>query len=168
MHTHIVWHLSDEEKQLAKAEAARRQAVNERRGLKGRNNGPEDGEQALRIHLLGAGGEVAVASYLGLKHCLFQETSAKRGSYDLPPNIDVKTRSNHDYDLICFRDESPEKALVLVTIQHKEIRIHGWISARDAKRQEWWKERVKDRGCYYVPQKYLRPMSELVSNAEVF
>lgn len=167
MRTHIVWKLTAEEKAVALAEGERRQRVNVAQGRIGRNRGPASGQDALRIHQLGAGGEMAAASFLGLKHHLFQESDARRGSYDLPPNIDVKTRSNHDYDLICFRDESPEKTLVLVTIQRQEIRLHGWIDASSAKREEWWRERVKNRGCYYVPQAYLRPMDGLLNNAQL-
>lgn len=104
---------------------------------------------------------MAVASYLGLQQFVFQETEARRGSCDLPPNIDVKTRARHYYDLICLRDESPEKTLVLVTIQNQEIRLHGWICSNDAKRKEWLKEYVPGRPCYFVPQGNLRPIEEL-------
>ena len=62
---HIVWHLAEEEKQLARAEAHRRQAANEMSGLRGRNNGPEHGAEALKAHMLGAGGEVALRPFWG-------------------------------------------------------------------------------------------------------
>lgn len=158
---HIVWHLAEEEKQLARAEAHRRQAANEMSGLRGRNNGPEYGAEALKAHMLGAGGEVAVASFLGLKQHLFQEDRAKRGSYDLPPNIDVKTRARHYYDLICFVDEAAEKTLVLATIESKEVRLHGWIKAYDAKQKQWLKTYVPGRTAFFVPKEALRPMQEL-------
>ena len=95
MPQHIVWQLSPSEKALAIAEGERRQETNARQGKLGRNNGPALGDDALRMHILGAGGEMAVASYLGLKDFVFQETEANRGSYDGPFKIDVKTRSRH-------------------------------------------------------------------------
>jgi len=156
-----VWKLSPEERQLAIAEGKRRQKVNAGQGKTGRNKGPEHGDEALRVHILGAGGEMAVASFLGLKQFVFEETDAKRGSYDLPPDIDVKTRARHHYDLICFVDEAPEKTLVLVTIQSKEIRLHGWIKAVDAKRSEWLRTYVQGRTAYFVPKEALRPIQEL-------
>lgn len=156
-----MWTLSSSEKALAIAEGERRQNVNVSQGKMGRNRGPANGQDALRMHILGAGGEMAVASYLGLKQFVFKETEARRGSCDLPPNIDVKTRARHYYDLICLRDESPEKTLVLVTVQDQEIRLHGWISANDAKRKEWLKEYVPGRPCYFVPQQNLRSIEEL-------
>jgi hypothetical protein len=158
---HIVWRLTEEEKELARAEARRRQQSNECNGLKGRNNGPERGPEALKAHMLGSGGEVAVASFLELKQFLFQENQAKRGSYDLPPDIDVKTRARHYYDLICFVDEAPGKTLVLVTIESKEVRIHGWIKAYDAKQKQWLKTHVPGRTAFFVPKEALRPMQEL-------
>lgn len=161
MPTHIVWKLSPSEKALAIAEGERRQELNAAQGKIGRNRGPSSGEDALRIHILGAGGEMAVASYLGLKRHVFQETEANRGSSDLPFNIDVKTRSRHYYDLICLLDESEEKTLVLVTIQNQEIRLHGWLRADQAKQPQWKKEYVANRPCYFVPKEYLQPMETL-------
>ena len=161
MPQHIVWQLSPEEKALAIAEGNRRQQTNVAQGKLGRNNGPAEGDRALTFHLLGAGGEMAVACYLGLKQHVFQEMEANRGSADLPFNIDVKTRSRHYYDLICLLDESEDKTLVLVTIQNQEIRLHGWLPAYQAKRKQWEQEYVAGRKCYFVPKKNLRPMDEL-------
>ena len=151
---------TEEEREAACKEAFRRQAVNEMRGLKGRNGGAATGATALTIHLLGAAGEMAVASYLGLKHCLYQETEAKRGSCDLP-GIDVKTRSRHGYDLIVQQNESPNKKFVLVTIQDKKTVIHGWIGGKDAMKQEYWSDPAGGRPAFFVPKTALRPMSTL-------
>ena len=161
MPQHIVWQLSSAEKALAIAEGERRQETNAKQGKLGRNNGPALGDDALRMHILGAGGEMAVASFLGLKDFVFQETEATRGSCDLPFNIDVKTRSRHYYDLICLLDESEDKTLVLVTIQNQEIRLHGWLHAHQAKQKQWKKEHVPGRPCYFVPKNNLRSMEEL-------
>jgi hypothetical protein len=151
---------TEEEREAACKEAFRRQAVNEIKGLKGRNGGAATGAMALTIHLLGAAGEMAVASYLGLKDCLYQETEAKRGSCDLP-NIDVKTRSRHSYDLIVQKNESPNKKFVLVTIQDKKTVIHGWIRGKDAMKQEYWSDPAGGRPAYFVPKAALMPMSTL-------
>ena len=101
---------SEEERKQALEEGMRRQRVNEEKGLQGRNKGPQTGQKAIDVHLIGAAGEMAVASYLGLKHELYKETEAKRGSDDLP-GIDVKTRSKTFYDLIVQKNEDPEKNL---------------------------------------------------------
>jgi hypothetical protein len=163
----LTFAFTPDQRQRARAEAFRRQSINEKQGKKGRNNGAEKGDLALRHHLLGAAGEMAVAVMLDMEDKLYQETEAKRGSVDLPPNIDVKTRSRHDYDLICQLDEKPGKALVLVTIQHKITLIHGWIKSEDAMQAQWKKDPAGGRAAYFVPQSVLLPLLEL-RNAEMF
>jgi hypothetical protein len=151
----IVFRFNAEDRALVRAEALRRQRFNEKKGLEGRNGGPKEGEKALFAHKLGAAGELAVADFLQLREFLYQETEAIRGSFDLPPNIDVKTRSHHDYDLICQLDEKPGKILVLVTIQNKITLLHGWIKSEDAMKEQWKKDPAHGRPAYFVPQSAL-------------
>ena len=138
----------------------RRQAVNEAKGLRGRNRGPRFGDKALQVHLLGAAGEVAVASYLGLKHELFKEKEARRGSDDLP-GMDIKTRSKHSYDLIVQKNEDPGQRFVLVTIQDQKTLLHGWCWGREAMKDEFWADPARGRPAYFVGQSFLRSMESL-------
>jgi hypothetical protein len=156
----IVFTFTEKERQLAMEEGHRRQAVNEAKGLRGRNRGPRFGDKALKVHLLGAAGEVAVASYLGLKHELFKEKEAKRGSEDLP-GIDVKTRSKSHYDLIVQRQSDPDKKFVLVTIENQQTLIHGWCYGKDAMQSQFWKDPARGRPAYFVPQDFLRPIDSI-------
>jgi hypothetical protein len=165
MPTPIPFTFTDEERQAAMEEGERRQRVNEEKGLRGRNNGPRFGKKALDVHLLGAAGEMAVASYLGLKHELYKETEAKRGSCDLP-GIDVKARSKHSRDLIVQKRERPDKIYVLVTIEKGTTLIHGWCRGEDAMKDEYWADYAGGRPAYFVPQSKLRAMEEL-SNASL-
>lgn len=142
-------------------EGVRRQRVNEQRGLRGRNRGPRYGQKALDVHLLGAAGEMAVASYLGLKHELYKETEAKRGSDDLP-GIDVKTRSKSRYELIVQKQENPSKKFVLVTIENQKTLLHGWCYGYEAMNEQYWADPAGGRPAYFVPQSVLRPMEELL------
>ena len=98
---------------------------------------------------------------LDMEDKLYQETEAKRGSADLPPNIDIKTRSRHYYDLIVQLDESPDKILVLVTIENRITLIHGWIKAADAMKELWKKDPVGGRPAYFVPKTELLSLSLL-------
>jgi len=161
-HAPIEFIFTDEEREMARAEGFRRQSVNEAQGLRGRNGGAWKGSRALDIHLLGAAGEVAVASYLGLKEHLFKETEAKRDSDDLPGNIDVKTRSNARYDLIVQKNEDPNKKFVLVTIQNRQTLLHGWCYGREAIKEIYWADPARGRPAYFVPQSALRPMETLL------
>ena len=160
-HSPIKFIFTDEEREMARAEAFRRQAVNEAQGLRGRNGGAWKGSKALDIHLLGAAGEVAVASYLGLKEHLFKETEAKKGSDDLPGGIDVKTRSKASYDLIVQRQSDPNRKFVLVTIESQQTLIHGWCYGKDAMQSQFWKDPARGRPAYFVPQSALHPMETL-------
>jgi hypothetical protein len=152
---------SDEERQSAVAEGRRRQSVNESKGLRGRNNGASIGGKALEIHLLGAAGEMAVGSFLGMKHLLFQESEAKRGSDDLP-GIDVKTRSKHSYDLIVQKNEDPQKKFVLVTIENQTTLIHGWCLGEEAMEERFWKDPARNRPAFFFPKELLHNMNDLI------
>lgn len=160
MPTPIEFVFSPAERQQAVAEGHRRQAVNEAKGLRGRNNGAWRGDKALEIHLLGAAGEMAVASYLGMKEHLFKEAEAKRGSDDLP-GIDVKTRSKASYDLIVQRQSDPSRKFVLVTIEDQKTLIHGWCYGKEAMEGKYWADPARGRPAYFVPKSALRPMDTL-------
>lgn len=153
--------LTATDKAAIKAEARRRQSVNEGLRLSGRNNGPAQGELAAKCHELGAGGEMAVATYLGLEDHLYKDLTPIRGSADLPPNIDVKTRARHYYDLLVQLDDCPRKTFVLVTVENKEVLMHGWIHGEEAMKKEYVKEYVKGRPCYSIPKEKLSPMLSL-------
>lgn len=161
MPTPVEFVFSEEERKQAMEEGQRRQAVNEAKGLRGRNRGAWRGDKALEIHLLGAAGEVAVASYLGMKEHLFRETEAKRGSDDLP-GIDVKTRSKSRYDLIVQRQSDPNKKFVLVTIENQRTLLHGWCYGHEAMNERYWADPAKGRPAYFVPQSALHPMETLL------
>jgi hypothetical protein len=154
-HSYKVYSLSPEERDMALREAYRRQSVNEQNLIKGRNGGAETGDLALFYHKIGAAGEMAVASYLGLKSKVFQEEKPTRGSFDLPGKIDVKTRAKHGYDLIVQVDDNPEKIYWLVTIENKQIRIHGWINHVDCIKDEYMKDPAGGRPAYFVPKERL-------------
>jgi len=161
MPTPIEFVFTEEERILAKQEGIRRQEVNAAKGLRGRNGGAWQGSKALDIHLLGAAGEVAVASYLGLKEHLFKETEACRGSDDLPGGIDVKTRSKLRYDLIVQKHENPSKKFVLVTIENRQTLLHGWSWGGEAMNEKFWADPARGRPAYFVGKEYLRPMETL-------
>lgn len=162
MPTPIEFIFTEEERQAAMEEGQRRQRVNEEKGLRGRNKGPRFGQKALEVHLLGAAGEMAVASLLGLKHELYKETEARRGSDDLP-GIDVKTRSRHSYDLIVQKNEDPQRRFVLVTIEKHQTLIHGWCYGVEAMKEDYWADYAGGRPAYFVPKEKLRAMEEMAS-----
>jgi hypothetical protein len=160
-HSPIEFVFTPEERRLAMEEGFRRQAVNEAQGLRGRNKGPRFGDKALQVHLLGAAGEMAVASYLGMKEHLYQEKEARRGSDDLPGGIDVKTRSCHSYDLIVQKGSDARKKFVLVTISRQQTLIWGWCWGEEAMDEKFWADPARGRPAYFFPRSMLRPMESL-------
>lgn len=160
MPTPITFVFTEEERELAMKEGERRQSVNAAQGLRGRNGGAWQGSKALDIHLLGAAGEMAVGSVLGLKHHLYKEVQAKRGSDDLP-GIDVKTRSKHSYDLIVQKNEDANKKFVLVTIEKGTTLIHGWCWGGEAMNEKFWADPARGRPAYFVPKDQLHPMETI-------
>jgi hypothetical protein len=161
MPTPIEFTFSNEEHQQAMKEGLRRQGFNESKGLRGRNGGAWRGSKALDIHLLGAAGEMAVASFLGMKEYLYQETEARRGSDDLPGGIDVKTRSRSCYDLIVQKGSDARKKYVLVTIENQKTLLHGWCYGSEAMDEKYWADPARGRPAYFVPQSELRSMESL-------
>lgn len=153
--------LTDQNKAMAWDEAERRQSENEKNKRRSRNNGASYGARALSHHLYGAAGEVAVAKYLGLEEHLFADKQPVKNSRDLPCDIDVKCRPNHDWDLLVQLDDDPTKKFVLVTIQNKTVLIQGWIQGNEAMRDEWIKEYVKGRPAYAVPKAALETPESL-------
>lgn len=158
----MIFHLSPEEKELALKEASRRQSFNEQRNTAGRNGGAAKGDLALFYHKIGAAGEVAVASYLGLKDHLFKDEKPTKDSYDLPFKIDVKTRARHYYDLIVQLDDKPDKVYWLVTIENKEVQIHGWIKHNDCAKPEYVKDPAGGRKAYFISKGQLNPPESFV------
>ena len=134
--------------------------MNEAKRLRGRNGGASFGSKALDIHLLGAAGEMAVASYLGMKHELYKETEAKKGSDDLP-GVDIKTRSKASYDLIVQKNEDPKKKFVLVTIENQQTLLHGWCYGKDAMQEKFWADPARGRPTFFMPKENLHPMETL-------
>jgi hypothetical protein len=160
MPTPIEFVFSEQERQQAMEEGLRRQRVNESKALRGRNGGAWQGSKALDIHLLGAAGEMAVASFLSMKEHLYQETEARRGSDDLP-GMDIKTRSRHSYDLIVQKQEDPRKKFVLVTISQQQTLLWGWCYGHEALQERFWADPARGRPAYFVGKEHLRPMGTL-------
>lgn len=148
--------LSDSERRIVLDEAERRQNYNQERNIKGRNGGAEKGEMALLHHKLGCAGEMAVAKYLGLKKFLFSELTPKKGSCDLPFNIDVKTRRRSWHNLIVQKDDIMSKNFWLVTIEDKHINLEGWIYGHEAFKDEYVNDPVGGRPAYFVPKRRLK------------
>ena len=154
-------YLTDHELSFATAEGNRRQDYNQKAGIRGRGGAPERGDQSRRINIEGAIGEFAVAKYLNMIPHVFKEIKPVPGSFDLPPNIDVKTPASHKRRLVIFLDENPQKIFVLATYQDNEIRLHGWTYGHRVMKSQFIEDPIGRGSRYYVPQSILHPMKYL-------
>jgi hypothetical protein len=158
---YIDYPLDDPSLDKAQKEAARRQLVNETCGLKGRNFAPAIGDISLSMHVLGAKGELAVAQYLNVEDEVFKDQIPTRGSVDLPPNIDVKTRSRHWMDLVVQLDDDPQKIFVHATSENDFVRLHGWTYGHRVMKPCFQQDPAGGRPAYFVRASVLHSMSLL-------
>lgn len=75
---------------------------------------------------------------------------------DVGRNIQVRTRSRPDYELIVRPDDPPNDAFVLVTGTIPLYHVVGWIKAADAHRPEWWQTHGNRPGAWFVPHHALK------------
>tara|TARA_R110000787_G_scaffold123223_1_gene234169 strand:- start:699 stop:1181 length:483 start_codon:yes stop_codon:yes gene_type:complete len=79
--------------------------------------------------------------------------------------LQVRTTAWKNGCLIVNKKDPDDDPFVLVTGDNSvgfNWYIRGWMYGRDAKKDEWWKAKQKDRYAYFVEQKHLRPMHELI------
>lgn len=114
-------------------------------------------------HIEGACGEVAVAKVMG-KYWGGSINTFKQGGDIDSTGWEVRTRSNHDYDLI-IRDSDPDdRVFILVTGKAPCYRVWGWIGSTDARREEWRKDYGGHGAAYFVPKESLKQMGDLNVN----
>lgn len=108
-------------------------------------------------HIEGACGELAVAKHLDIHWWGGVDAFSEP---DLP-NLQVRTRSRHDYDLIVRETDSDMEVFVLVTGRCPQYKIRGWLRGRDAKRSEWLHSYSERPRAYFVPASQLKPVEDL-------
>lgn len=102
-----------------------------------------------QVHIEGCLGEMALAKHLDL----FWGGNFENLDADDVGRYQVRTSDRHNNRLIIHPSDPDDRAFVLVTGVAPEYRIHGWIRAGDAKRDEWWADPSrKNRPAYFVPQ----------------
>lgn len=155
--------LCPQEVYMASIVGLRRQLEALRAGFKDRNGADcMPPAEAYFAHINGAQGECAAARSLGAYWPM--TINAPKALPDLLPDWQVRTRLNHEHDLIVRDDDSDDQRFVLVTGSGPEFMVHGWLLGRDAKRDEWRKDRGgRGAPCFWVPQSALRPLSEIAA-----
>lgn len=141
--------------------ASQRRIMNMRKKLPGRYGAPEqDGSEELDI--ISTRGEMAVAKGLNL---YWSGSVGDYGAVDVGGLVEVRTRTKDWHSLIVHPGDRDWSPYVLVDAsQTPDMRLVGWVFGRDGKDERFWADpSKKNRPAYFIEQKELRPMSELVS-----
>lgn len=116
-------------------------------------------DDAWRAHVEGACGEMAVAKLLGLYWSGSVNTFRVGGDV---ANLQVRTRSKDDYDLLVRHCDRDGDVFVLVTGACPSYCVRGWMLGKEAKQPGYFKELGGRPGAYFVPQWSLRDIRELL------
>ncbi len=129
--------------------------------LKDSVNKKRDWVEDLEMHVKGVIGEFAAAKVLGLNFNGSVDTF--QSETDLDGNIEVRFRSNPNWDLIIRpTDRNEDKKIVLVRgMPPGAIEVVGWIYGRDARKEEWWQNYGNLKPAWFVPASAMRPIEEI-------
>lgn len=118
----------------------------------------------LAIHVDGACGEIAVAKLRGR---YFGGLVNSFKAADLGDNVQVRTRSSHDYDLIVRSNDNPEHIYVLVTGAAPRLCVRGWLYGHEAQQDSFLRAYGGREAAYFVPAQSLRPVTRKKEIAEI-
>lgn len=146
--------LSPSEVVMAATIGAMRQAESMKLGLKPAN-GFKDYESPLSIHIEGACGEIA---YCKARNLFFEGRINTFKDADVGTNVQIRTRSRHDYDLIVRENDGDADYFILLTGVCPTYTIHGYIQGKDAKQERWLRNYGNRAAAYFVPKEELKSM----------
>jgi hypothetical protein len=121
-------------------------------------------EHAWNEHIEGACGEVAFAK---LVNRYWMPSVNTFRAADIGLDIQVRTRSRHDYELIVRPSDNPEHVFVLVTGRSPNFRIRGYVFGREARRDEWFRDHGGRPPAWFIPHDELRPWEDLRMHCEL-
>ena len=117
--------------------------------------------QIYDASVLGAVGEFAVSEVLDVRWNMRTDKPDYGG--DLADGVEVRARADHRYDLIVNPDDRNDRPYVLVTGVGPRLCVRGWMFGADAKQPQWWRQVSDLPPSYFVPQRQLHRISELIT-----
>jgi hypothetical protein len=114
----------------------------------------------MASHVQGAVGEIVVAKALGM---YFNPTVNSFKAADLSHDIQVRLRIRHDADMGHNDNDNPDHLYVLVTGRGPEYCVHGWEQGKNIRRQEFRQSYSALGSLWFVPQRALRPVQDLIN-----
>jgi len=108
-------------------------------------------------HIEGAAGEMATAKALNV----FWDGSVDTFKRPDVGQLQIRTRTRHDWDLIVRKGDADDECFLLVTGTMPNFRVHGFLLGRDAKQETWLQSYAGRTPAYFVPKEHLLPLSAL-------
>lgn len=148
------------EMQTAYLIAGQRRIMNMKKKLPGKYGAPEH-EGSEELDIVSTRGEMAVAKGLNL---FWSGSVGDYGAIDVGGRVEVRTRTKHWHSLILHKADKNAAPYVLVDASSTpEFRLVGWLFGKEGKLEKYWSDpSKKNRPAYFIEQRYLRPISELV------
>jgi hypothetical protein len=155
--------LSDEVLAQVMVFAARIEEANRKRKRKNKQGMTAKGKESLAKRMMGYAGEAALAQYLGLPPVRMADEWRER------PDVlcfDVLTTDKAHGSLIVTPRDRLDMMKVLVIDRAPVFHICGWYLTGDARLEaqrshsEWWRTEREHGGAWYVPQAFLRSLSD--------
>lgn len=134
-----------------------------KRKLKDSVNKKKNWLDDLDQHVKGAVGELAASKVLGVQWTGSVDTF--KSASDLDGNIEIRFRSNPEWDLIVREDRDDAKLVLVRGMPPGAIEVAGWIMGKDAKQDRWKARHGGLREAYFVPAGELRDVGELLGAA---
>jgi hypothetical protein len=105
-----------------------------------------------QYHIEGAMGEMAVAKAFNL---YWNGNLGNLSAGDVG-DIQVRTSSRTNGDLIMHPRDRDKDRFILVTGGNGDYNLRGWVLGSEGKLQEYWRDPAGGRPAYFVPQGKLR------------
>jgi hypothetical protein len=154
--------LSYEEGLAAAVKSAHQMMLGIRKGWIGRDHGGRSGRSMGERWAHALHGQLCEEAFCKAMN-LFSRASIEGISEGDPGGVEIRGTAVPGGHLI-IPEDSVRKYLntpfVLVIGDWPDFRLIGWIYARDAQRQEWWRPHERP-ASYWVPQSSLNPIETL-------
>jgi hypothetical protein len=115
-------------------------------------------DEAWRLHIEGAAGEMAVAKYIGK---FWSGNLGNLRAADVGDHLQVRTRAGGYTSLILHPSDPDDDIFVLVMGRAPSFCLQGWLRGGQGKHQSYWRDPAGGRPAFFVPLDVLEPIATL-------
>lgn len=115
-------------------------------------------DDAWRYHIEGACGELALAKHL---RTYWNGALGNLKAADVGSKFEVRTRSQHTYDLPLHPTDVSDHCYVLITGRAPRMALRGWCWGHEGMLDRWWSDPAGGRPAFFVPRGELHSIATL-------